>query len=73
MESNPGDKSLIFLVSFNEPFLLKRTQDLTNQRKNLFIENPEEDFELCEYNVAVEEHIFWQDQVALVVFNRSLF
>jgi len=47
--------------------LLKRSQDLKNQGKNLFIENREEDFELSEYNIAVEEHIFWQDryQVAL--------
>ena len=47
--------------------LLKRLQDLKNQGKNLFIENREEDFELSEYNIAVEEHIFWQDryQVAL--------
>ena len=40
--------------------LLKRSQDLKNQRKNLFIENQEEDFELSEYNIAVEEHFFWQ-------------
>jgi hypothetical protein len=49
--------------------LLKRSQDLKNQRKNLFIENQEEYFELSEYNIAVEEHIFWQDrdQVALLM------
>lgn len=49
--------------------LLKRAQDLKNQRKNLFIENQEEDFELSEYNIAVEEHIFWQDrdQVTLLM------
>jgi hypothetical protein len=49
--------------------LLKRSQDLKNQKKNLFIENQEEDFELSEYNIAVEEHIFWQDrdQVALLM------
>jgi hypothetical protein len=37
--------------------LLQRSQDL---KKNLFLENREEDFELSEYNIAVEEHIFWQ-------------
>nr|YP_010448046.1 hypothetical protein NRL27_pgp011 [Nitzschia dubiiformis]UTQ75527.1 hypothetical protein [Nitzschia dubiiformis] len=49
--------------------LLKRSQDLKNQKKNLFIKNQEEDFELSEYNIAVEEHIFWQDrdQVALLM------
>ena len=40
--------------------LLQREQDLKNQGKNLFIENREEDFELSEYKIAVEEHIFWQ-------------
>jgi hypothetical protein len=38
--------------------LLKRSQYLKNQGKNLFIENQEEDFELSEYNIAVEKHIF---------------
>ena len=38
--------------------LLKRSQYLKNQGKNLFIENPEEDFELSNYNIAVEEQIF---------------
>ena len=42
--------------------LLKRSQDLKNKKKNLFIENQEEDFELSEYNIAVEEHFFWQDR-----------
>ena len=57
--------------------LLKRSQDLKNQGKNLFIENREEDFELSEYNIAVAEHIFWQDryQVALLMedfLNRKI-
>jgi len=38
--------------------LLKRSQDLRNQRKSLFIENKEEDSELSKYNAAVEEHFF---------------
>jgi hypothetical protein len=57
--------------------LLKRSQDLKNQGKNLFIENREEDFELSKYNIAVEEHIFWQDryQVGLLMedfLNRKI-
>jgi len=36
--------------------LLKRSQDLKNQGKNLFIENQKEDLELSEYKIAVEEH-----------------
>ena len=38
--------------------LLKRSQDLKTEGKNLFIENPEEDSELSQYNIIVEEHIF---------------
>jgi hypothetical protein len=51
--------------------LLQRSQDLKNQGKNIFIENREKDFELSEYNIAVEEHIFWQDryQVASLMEN----
>lgn len=47
--------------------LLKRSQDLKNQGKSLFLENREEDFELCKCNVAVERHLFLEDryQVAL--------
>jgi hypothetical protein len=39
--------------------LLKRFQDLKNQGKTLFRENPEEDSELSKYNIAVEEQVFW--------------
>ncbi len=42
--------------------LLKRSQDLKNQGKNLFIESRKEDIELSAYNIAVEEHIFWQER-----------
>lgn len=45
--------------------LLKRSQDLKNQRKNLFIENQEENFKLSEYNIAVEEHIFGKIEIKL--------
>ena len=41
--------------------LLKRSQDLKNQGKNLFQESREEDVELSEYNIAVEEYILWQE------------
>ena len=36
--------------------LLKRSQDLKTEGKNLFIENPEEDFELLQYTIVVEEY-----------------
>ena len=47
--------------------LLKRSQDLKKQGKKLFIENQEEGFELSEYNITVEEHIFWQDRYQIVL------
>ena len=52
--------------------LLKRSQDLKNQRKNLFIENPEEDFELSEYNIAVEEHFFFARSRLSCLINEKL-
>ena len=45
--------------------LLKRLQDLKNQRKNLFIENQEENFELSECNIAGEEHVFSKIEIKL--------
>ena len=39
--------------------LLIRSQNLKNQGKNLFLENPEQDSELSKYNIAVEEQVFW--------------
>lgn len=42
--------------------LLKLSQDLENQGKFLFKENPEESLELSNYNIAVQHHIFWQDR-----------
>ena len=39
--------------------LLKRSQDLKNQRKNLFRENPEAYSELLNYEIAIEEQVFW--------------
>lgn len=47
--------------------LLKRAQDLDNQGKNIYFENQEEYFELSEYNIAVQEHIFWQDRDQVVL------
>ena len=39
--------------------LLKRSQDLKNQGKNLFRENPEAYSELLNYEIAIEEQVFW--------------
>lgn len=40
--------------------LLKRLRDLKNQGKSMLIENREEYFKLCEYNIAVEQHFFFK-------------
>ena len=39
--------------------LVIRSQDFKNQGKTLFRENPEEYSELLDYNIAVEEQVFW--------------
>lgn len=50
---------------------MKRSQYFKNQRKNIFIKNQEEDFQLDESNIIVEEDFFWPDwdQVALLMKN----
>lgn len=39
--------------------LVIRSRNLKNQGKTLFRENPEEYSELLDYNIAVEEQVFW--------------
>ena len=39
--------------------LLKLSQDLKNQGKIFFLENTKESSELSQYNIAVEEQVFW--------------
>ena len=47
--------------------LLKRSQDLKNQKKNLFIENQEEDFELSEYNAAIASYLYWKSRTLFLL------
>ena len=42
--------------------LVIRSQDLKNQGKNLFRENPEAYSELLNYEIAIEEQIFWANR-----------
>lgn len=42
--------------------LVIRSGDLKNQGKTLFRENPEEYSELLDYEIAVEEQIFWTNR-----------
>lgn len=48
-----------------------RSQDLKNQGKNLFLENPEEDSELSKYNIAVEEQVFWTHRENFVLIMKN--
>ena len=51
--------------------LVIRSQNLKNQGKSLFIENPEEDFELCQYNITVEEKVFWSHRENFVLIMKN--
>jgi len=51
--------------------LVIRSQDLKNQGKNLFLENPEEDSELSKYNIAVEEQVFWTHRENFVLIMKN--
>jgi hypothetical protein len=42
--------------------LVIRSRDLKNQGKTLFRENKEEYFELLDYDIAVEEQVFWTNR-----------
>ena len=51
--------------------LVIRSQNLKNQGKNLFLENPEEDYELSKYNIGVEEQVFWTHRENLVIIMNN--
>ena len=51
--------------------LVIRSQDLKNQGKNLFLENPEEDSELSKYNIGVEEQVFWTHREDFVLIMKN--
>jgi hypothetical protein len=48
--------------------LLKISQNLKNQKKNIFFENLQQYLELAEYDIALEEHIFWQNRYEIGLF-----
>ena len=52
--------------------LVIRSQDLKNQGKNLFLENPEEGSELSKYNIAVEEQVFWTRSMFIINIKELL-
>jgi hypothetical protein len=47
------------------------SQDLKNQGKNFFLENPEERSELRKYNIAVEEQVFWTHRENFVLIMKN--
>ena len=51
--------------------LVIRSQDLKNQGKNFFLENPEEDSELSKYNIGVEEQVFWTHRENFVLIMKN--
>lgn len=51
--------------------LVIRSQDLKNQGKNIFLENPEEDSELSKYNIGVEEQVFWTHRENFVLLMNN--
>ena len=51
--------------------LVIRSQDLKNQGKNLFLENPEEDSELSKYNIGVEEQVFWTHRENFILIMKN--
>ena len=51
--------------------LVIRSEDLKNQGKNLFLENPKEDSELSKYNIGVEEQVFWTHRENFVLIMKN--
>ena len=51
--------------------LVIRSQYLKNQGKTLFRENPEEYSELLDYEIAVEEQIFWTHRENFVLIIKN--
>mmetsp|Transcript_2053 Transcript_2053/g.3302 ORF Transcript_2053/g.3302 Transcript_2053/m.3302 type:complete len:150 (-) Transcript_2053:874-1323(-) len=51
--------------------LVIRSQELKNQGKNIFIENPEECSELLNYQIAVEEQVFWTHRENFVLIMKN--
>ena len=49
------------MIDYSRYFeLLKRSQNLKKQEKNLYFENEKEYLELSGYKVELEEHAFWE-------------
>ena len=51
--------------------LVIRLLYLQSQGKTLFRENPEEDFELCRYNVGVEEEVYWTHRENFIIIMNN--
>ena len=51
--------------------LVKYAQDLKDQEKNIFIENQEAFDELLNYNIAVEEKVFWSHREEIFLLMKN--
>lgn len=51
--------------------LVISSQDLKNQGKNIFLENPKESSELSKYNVEIEEQVFWTHRENFVLIMKN--
>ena len=47
------------------------SQELRNQGKHIFIDNPEESAELSKYEIVVEEHVFWTHRENFVLIMKN--
>ena len=60
------------MIDYSRYFeLLKRSQNLKNQGKNLYFENEKDYLELCEYQAVLEDYAYWKHrhQFALLMQN----
>lgn len=51
--------------------LLNHEKEFASQNKFFFDENQAEFFELCTYNIAVENHIFWENRFEVASLMES--
>lgn len=51
--------------------LLKYSQNLKNQGKNLYFENKNEYLELSSYQAVLESHIFWKNKQSFILLLKN--
>lgn len=51
--------------------LIRLSQELYSQGINFFLENPKEWSELCAYNIAVEEQVYWTHRKDFLIIMKN--